>query len=104
MPSELPERFLISIARDLRMLEECREDGIESGYLAAPVMLVLSLLMGSQEGNEEFTIGESALHRSLHAYQWAVEREIITRLVGAGGLNDESTLLAMLEDTRMASD
>jgi len=104
MPSALPEHFLISIARDLRRLEERSENDPESGYLAAPMMLMLSLYMRGMTGNEELTIGENALYRSLHIYQWAVEREIITRLVGAGGLDDEKTLLSTLEATRMASD
>jgi hypothetical protein len=67
-------------------------------------MLMLSLYMRGVTGTGELTIGENALHRSLHIYQWAVEREIITRLVGAGGLDDEKTLLSTLEATRMASD
>jgi hypothetical protein len=104
LPSALPEHFLISIARDLRMLEERSEDDPESGYLAAPLMLMLSLYMRGVTGTGELTIGETDLHRSLHVFQWAVEREIITRLVGAGGLDDEKTLLNMLEATRMASD
>jgi hypothetical protein len=104
MPSALPEHFLISIARDLRMLEERSENDPEAGYLTAPIMLMLSLYMRGVTGTGELTIGENALHRSLHIYQWAVEREIITRLVGAGGLDDEKTLLSTLEATRMASD
>jgi len=104
MPSALPEHFLISIARDLRRLEGRSESDPESGYLAAPMMLKLSLYRRGMEGTEELTIGENTLHRSLHVFQWAVEREIITRLVGSGGLDDEKTLLNMLEATRTASD
>jgi hypothetical protein len=104
VPSALPEHFLISIARDLRMLEEHDDDEHASSYLAAPLMLVFFLHAGSRKGREKFTIGESAVYRSLHFYQWAVEREIVTRLVGAGGLNDEVTLLEQLETTRTTSD
>lgn len=104
VPSALPEHFLISVARDLRMLEQHEEDEQPSSYLAAPLMLVFFLYTGSRKGKAEFTIGESAVYRSLQVYQWAVEREIVTRLVGAGGLNDEATLLERLETTRMASD
>ena len=104
VPSALPEHFLISVARDLRMLEEHEDDEHGSSYLAAPLMLLFFLHTGSRKGRAEFTIGESAVYRSLHVYQWAVEREIVTRLVGAGGVNDEATLLERLETTRMASD
>jgi hypothetical protein len=103
-PSALPEQFLISVARDLRMLEEHEEDEHASSYLAAPLMLLLFLHAGSRKGKAEFTIGDSAIHRSLHMYQWAVEREVVTRLVGAGALKDEATLLEKLEEARMASD
>lgn len=104
VPSALPENFLISVARDLRMLEENEGDQHGSSYLAAPLMLLFLLHTGNRNSEAEFTIGESAVYRSLHLYQWAVEREIVTRLVGAGGLNDESALLEGLEQTRMASD
>jgi hypothetical protein len=104
VPSALSEHFLISVARDLRMLEQDEEDQQSSSYLAAPLMLVFFLFTGSRKGKAKFTIGESAVYRSLHVYQWAVEREIVTRLVGAGGLNDEATLLKRLETLRTASD
>ena len=104
VPSALPENFLISVARDLRMLEEHEDDEHGSSYLAAPLMLVFLLHTASRKGKAEFTIEESAIYRSLQVYQWAVEREIVTRLVGAGGLNDEATLLEQLEATRMDSD
>lgn len=104
VPSALTDEFLISVARDLRMLEQHEEDEQSSSYLAAPLMLVFFLFTGSRKGKAEFTIEESAVHRSLQVYQWAVEREIVTRLVGAGGLNDEATLLERLETMRMASD
>lgn len=103
VPSALTDDFLISVARDLRMLEQHEEDEQSSSYLAAPLMLVFFLFTGSRKGKAKFTIEESAVHRSLQVYQWAVEREIVTRLVGAGGLNDEATLLERLETTRMAS-
>lgn len=88
----------------LEQHEEEEEEEQSSSYLAAPLMLVFFLYTGSRKGKAEFTIGESAVYRSLHVYQWAVEREIVTRLVGAGGLNDDATLLERLETMRIASD
>lgn len=104
VPSTLPEHFLISVARDLRMLEQCEENELSSSYLAAPLMLVFFIYTGTRKGKAKFTIGENAVYKSLQVYQWAVEREIVTRLVGAGGLNDTTALLEKLEKTRMASD
>lgn len=103
VPSALPERFLISIARDLRMLEEHEDDEHASSYLAAPLMLVFFIHTGTRKSKAEFTIDEGAVYRSLHVYQWAVEREIVTRLVGAGGQKDKATLLEKLEEARMGS-
>jgi hypothetical protein len=104
VPSALPEQLLISIARDLRMLEEHEEDGHASCCLTAPLMLLYFLYTDGRKGEAEFTIGENAVYRSLHMYQWAVEREIVTRLLGAGARKDEATLLEKLEEARMASD
>lgn len=104
VPSALSERFLISVARDLRMLEQNEDDAPPTQYLAAPLMLVFLLYTGAKTNRpREFTIGENALYQSLQVYQWAVEREIVTRLVGAGGKNDESALFAKLNETRLAS-
>jgi hypothetical protein len=88
------------------MLEQQEEDEDvqASSYLAAPLMLVFFLYTGNRKGNAEFKIEESAVYRSLHVYQWAVEREIVTRLVGAGGVNDEATLWEQLDSMRMATD
>jgi len=105
VPSALPEHFLISVARDLRMLEEDKDGEHEPSYLAAPMMLIFCLQLGRGKDDEQFTISKSDLFRSLQVYQWEVEREIVRRLVGAGGLiNDDSTLLERLEAACTASE
>jgi hypothetical protein len=104
MPSALPEAFLLSVARDLRFLEECEGDEHSAGYLAAPMMLVMCLHLGNLNKGSKITLGEGALHRSLRIYQWAIEREILKRLVGKGGLTDEDTLLEGLEEARLTTD
>jgi hypothetical protein len=103
VPSALPENFLISVARDLRMWEQCEEDEPVPSYLAAPLMLVFFIHTGNRKGKAEFTIDESAVYQSLRVYQWAVEREIVSRVVGVDGQDDTATLLARLEKARMAS-
>lgn len=103
VPSALPEHFLLSVARDLRMMEVTDQGEHPSSYLAAPMMLVFFLHMNkSSEGRAELRINEDALYRSLHVYQWAVEREIVKRLVGLGGDDDEQTLLERLESTLLS--
>ena len=104
VPSALPEHFLISIARDLRMLEEHEESDEAAIYLAAPLMLVFTLQTSTKKRNTDFTISESAVYRSLHVYQGAVEREIVNRVVGVRGPNDETKLLKRLEEARKSAD
>ncbi|MCW5648254.1 MAG: hypothetical protein KIS62_00765 [Ramlibacter sp.] len=81
-------------------MEEAGEEK-EDGALAAPLMLVLSLLLGMRPSTsltKGFSIGERALFESLKIYQWAVEREIVTRITGVGdGTRDEAHLLDALQ-------
>lgn len=96
LPTELPEPILISVARDLRSLEDPDEDDDgDRASLAAPMMLVLTILLGSK-GQNAMPIGERAMFDSLKSYQWAVEREIVTRLTGIGGRDDMDILLRRL--------
>jgi hypothetical protein len=97
LPAALPEPFLIAVARDLRTLEDPdEEDEAAPTCLAGPMMLVLSIMLGSQNRQDRMSISESALFNSLKTYQWAVEREIVTRLTGVGGAEDMDILLKRL--------
>lgn len=98
LPPELPEPFLLAVARDLRSLEEGAEvDDSSRTSLAAPMALVLCILFGSPTHRKSpISISEPALFASLKSYQWAVEREIITRLTGLGGRDDVDILLKRL--------
>ena len=60
------------------------------------MMLVLSILLDSQTRPAPISISEAALFNSLKSYQWAVEREIVTRLTGVGGRDDMDALLKRL--------
>ena len=86
--------MLLSVARDLRSLEEGSEEE-PTPSIAAPMMLVMCLVLGSAKPRtkkDEMTVSESALWDLMRVYQWAVEREIVTRITGIGG-NDEESLL-----------
>lgn len=105
LPASLPEPLLLSVARDLRSVEDGdadRQDEESPGWLAAPMMLVFSLMLGTkgEASGEELTVSESALFASMRIYQWAVEREIVTRITGKGGEKDEETLLQMIYEAR----
>jgi hypothetical protein len=102
LPAELPEPLLLAVARDLRWVEDENQDD-ESQSMTAPLALVLCLLYGTsmptpKEG--KLSISEEAIWEVLRAYQWAVEREIVTRLTGIGGRNDESFLLDQLSKAK----
>lgn len=106
LPASLPEPLLLSVARDLRYVEDDddteRDDEESPGWLAAPMMLVFSLMLGAKgEGSgKELTVSESTLFASLRVYQWAIEREIITRITGKGGERDEEVLLQSIDQAR----
>ena len=86
--------MLLSVARDLRSLEEgC--DAEPSPSIAAPMMLVICLVLGSAKpgtNQDEMSVSESTLWDLMRVYQWAVEREIVTRITGVGADDEESLL------------
>lgn len=96
-PASLTEPMLLSVARDLRSLEE-GDDVEPAPSIAAPMMLVICLVLGTAKPGakkDEMTVSESALWELMRVYQWAVEREIVTRITGIGG-DDEESLLEQL--------
>ena len=106
LPASLPEPLLLSVARDLRAIEDPEqdeEDDEAQGRLAAPMMLVFSLMLGdgrAKTPEKEITVSESALFASIQSYQWAIEREIVTRITGKGGEKDEEILLQKISEAR----
>ena len=97
LPASLTEPMLLSIARDLRSLEE-GSDIEPAPSIAAPMMLVMCLVLGSTKPGtkkDEMTVSENALWDLMNIYRWAVEREIVTRITGIGG-DDEESLLEQL--------
>ena len=97
LPASLTEPMLLSVARDLRSLEE-GSDIEPAPSIAAPMMLVMCLVLGSTKPGtkkDEMRVSESALWDLMRIYRWAVEREIVTRITGIGG-DDEESLLEQL--------
>lgn len=97
LPASLTESMLLCVARDLRSLEEA-SDLEPAPSVAAPMMLVMCLLFGSTKPGERkdgLTVSERALWDLMRVYQLAVEREIVTRIIGIGG-DDEESLLEQL--------
>lgn len=103
LPSALPDAVLLGLARDFRTVEcsatgECSEEPV----LAPPLYAVMNLLMQhpahGSEKPREFDISERGMTGALQAYQWAVEREIVSRIVGIGSSRDVASLLVAIDD------
>lgn len=97
LPSHLPDDLLISIARDLRAIEE--PDQVEDHtFLSAPLFLVMDLNFKTKRisSSEELQISQEKVQADIRAYQWAVEREIVGRMIGASSIQDEETLLKVI--------
>lgn len=94
LPSHLPDEVLISVARDLRAIEvpALVED---HNLITAPLLLVLDLHRKARRfpKTKGLQISEEEVHSTLRAYQWAVEREIVARTIGADSRKDEETLV-----------
>ena len=103
LPSALPEHLLISIVRDLRLLQTAKYGAKPTLSLTAPLILVIQLLAGEAKDNPEVTISQSDLYDALQVYHWAAQREIIRRIVGGDALEDDAILLEKIEQARMAS-
>jgi len=98
LPAALPDKLLLELANDFRQVElAAAGEGGDDRRLNAPIFAVLNLL--SQHPGRtgpldaELTISEDSLTRGLQAYQWAVEREIVTRILGCGATRDSASLL-----------
>lgn len=101
-PSALNEAVLLCLARDLRMVERLSFEGGElDAPLAPSLFVVCELLMrpGTKyHANGQFQMTETGLARAINVLQGAVEREIVSRIVGISSeLNEDDFFLAELD-------
>lgn len=97
LPSNLPDDLLISVARDLRAIEQ--PDQVEDHtLLSAPLFLVMDLNLKTRRvtSPEGMQMSQEEVQSDIRAYQWAVEREIVARMIGADSVQDEETLLKVI--------
>lgn len=97
LPSHLPDDLLISVARDFRAIEE--PDQVEDHtLLSAPLFLVMDLNLKSNGASSThgLQMSQDEVQADIRAYQWAVEREVIARIIGANSRKDEETLLKVI--------
>ena len=105
LPATLPDQILLSVARDLRMLNEIdQDDERNSVFLTAPLMLLASLHFSVAKNNEGALIGEGSFYKSMMVYQWATEREIVRRIACSSECEDKETLIREFEKISQSSD
>ena len=103
LPASLPDRMLLQLARDFRGFEvnATGESGDDVDF-AGPLYLVVNLLSAhgapSQDADDALEMSEATLLGAMQAYQWALEREIVTRIVGVGATRDAASLLQALQE------
>lgn len=104
-PSALKETVLLCLARDLRMVERLSFEGGElNAPLAPSLFVVCELLMrpGTKyHSNGQFQMTETGLARAIKVLQGAVEREIVSRIVGvSSGLDEDEFFLTELDSSQ----
>lgn len=94
LPQALPEDLLLSLSLCFRRLERTPSAEEASGYGAsasAAIFAVSTLLLACADSTSQsrrLDISESALMKCLRIYQNALEREIVTRIVGLDAPDD----------------
>lgn len=101
-PSALKETILLCLARDLRMVERLSfEAGEFDAPLAPSLFVVCELLMrpGTKHHESgEFQMTEIGLAKAIKVLQGAIEREIVSRIVGiSSALNEDEFFLTELD-------
>lgn len=100
-PSALNESVLLGLARDLRHLESQSDDRDASEASLAPSLyLVCEFLMRpgtTYHSSGQFEMSEAAMARAIRVLQAAIEREIVTRIVGIESLMTDDDFLAELD-------
>jgi len=101
-PSELPDRWLQPIARDLREVEHTMADPSDSSTrsMAAPLLMAVHIMTGrlkERKIDAPVVFSVDGLQRWIQVYQFAVEREVVARYTGIQIAGDDETLLAVLD-------
>lgn len=104
-PSALKETILLCLARDLRMVERLSfDDGELDAPLAPSLFVVCELLMRpgtKHHSNGQFQMTETGLARAIKVLQCAIEREIVSRIVGvSSGLDEDEFFLTELDSSQ----
>lgn len=103
LPAALPEPMLLSIAKELRLVERLMKGdpaAEPSAVAAVALVLELELLMRPKKGRaqlEELGLSDIAMSRALIVLQLALEREIVSRAVGIRSDDETEVFLSALD-------
>jgi hypothetical protein len=108
LPESLPDTVLLELARDFRRVEAyvCdakAEDCLSS--MASATLVVTSVLLRTEDSNAGHVkrgVSQDGLMRAMQVYQWGLEREIVSRIVGIQASIESNAFVEHLE--RCASD
>lgn len=95
-PSALKESMLLSFARDLRQLESLSDRDASEVPLAPSLYLVCEFLMRpgtTCHAAGQFEMSEAGMVQAIRVLQAAIEREIVTRIVGIESLMTDEDFL-----------
>jgi hypothetical protein len=102
LPSALAEPLLLSLARDMRLIERMMSgDSDVDPQMDAPLQMVYELLMRPKNdvsvSVDELRLSESAMADAFTLFQCALEREIVARAVGVRADKQDECLLLGLD-------
>lgn len=98
LPSCLTDEFLLSIARGIRLFNDCEDMKSSSHHLIAPVLLLSRINLGSDNRRLDFLGNSCLLYSAVLVYQIVLEREIIARIVGVRQSGDDQFLIDQLNE------
>lgn len=103
IPSALPEKLLLELVYDFRAVERGLSAGEESDEavegFGSTLYLVSALLATHplrKKKSDKISISLEKLTDAIQAYQWCLEREVATRIVGVRPLNHTAALLGAM--------
>jgi predicted DNA-binding protein len=100
VPSQLEEVLLLSLAMELREIERMLKGGADVRDMSATLFLLTHMLFEFQKEKRQSDSVTLPVNEFAHAatiLQLAIEREIVTRIVGVSDGNNDAGLLAAIE-------
>lgn len=101
LPSRLNESVLLGLARELREPASPGAHGDTGHRTSPPILMVTRLLMGRKRQTKGLSSDlrplDAELGRALYVLQFAIDKEIVSRILGIGGEACDEFLLAALD-------